>query len=124
MEKANLPQEYKNGIFSKIKRFFAAIFTKKDASQEILPKMEEHAKSKAEKPQPQNTIDVLREEGKKARIKNQILIQVRLHPEVLQKTSLSKLEEVSKIYDEQIEENDEKIKSLESQLKQLQIQSA
>ncbi len=108
--KNNLPKKYNEGIFSGIRNFFLKIFGKKTNtinesvvnSQVIKPK---EIKDK-------NSIDIMKEENRKAKEREQVLNQIEKNLSLIDNWPVEKLLKLEKVYDEKIEQYDSEITRL------------
>lgn len=102
-----LPEKYESNFFSNIRRFFSSIFRKKAVEED----KEVKTAVKSLRPK-ENSIESMKELSNKAKLKEDIMEIVEKNPELLRKLSIEKLEELDKMYDKVIAENDMKIKQL------------
>lgn len=113
----NLPIEYKKGILYKIKRFFAEFFTKKNIQPNIQTiytdtfneSSKDIFKNKVYVPEVEK---IQREKNTKESIIN----MVEKNPELLETMSIVNLKKLTQLYDEIIENNNNKIRLLKSKI--------
>lgn len=106
----NLPKKYNEGIFLRIRNFFLKIFGNKTNtvnesvvnSQVIKPK---EIKDK-------NSIDIMKEENRKSREREQVLKQIEKNLSLIDDWPVEKLLKLEKVYDEKIEQYDVEIARL------------
>jgi len=114
----NLPTIPKEGFFYKIKQFFMKSKKTETNVEETSVEKEMHKEEILDKPL--SDIDKMRMQGKKARLKEEIIEIIDEKPELISSLSDENLDELNKMYDEIIEENDRKIKDLERTLKSME----
>ena len=114
----NLPTIPKEGFFYRIKQFF--IKNKKIKVNVEETSVEEQVTKEEKIDKPLSDIEKMRMQGKKARLKEEIIEIVDKNPELIRSLSDENLDELNKMYDEIIEENDRKIKDLERTLKSME----
>lgn len=122
--KNTLPEKYQNGIWGKIKGFFARLFgTNKVVQEETDSNL--HISSETEEPQEQdlNTIETLKKESKEKQAKEDIVSKIEKNPELIGNLSLERLQQLNSIYDEKIKENNEIIERLTNKLETLKQQA-
>lgn len=100
---SNLPEQYKEGIFSKIKKFFLKIFGKNNKIPKEVNDISGSNKTKKVKQNTKNSIEIMKEENKKIRGQEEILSQIEENPELINDWSIDNLLKLAKIYDEKIE---------------------
>ena len=116
---SNLPQKYKDGLFSKIKNFFLRLFGGNDNHSTSIDKtvtenITENVKTVSQGKQ-KNTIDIIREENQKNREKEDLLLQIEKNPNLINDWSIEKLLKLEKFLDEEIAEYDKNIERLKGQ---------
>jgi len=105
-----LPIKYKEGIFSRIKKFFSGLL-KKDSI--VIEKYEEE---KVEVVHKEDEFEKMRVASNKVKIKDDILSMIEKNPELIETLSIDKLIELDHMYDQIIEANDRKIKRLKREI--------
>lgn len=107
--KNNLPDKYNENFTVKIKRFFSNFFKKKSIEE----KKESRDKVDGNSI---NEIEKMKEESKKAQLKEDILEMTKNNPKLIETLSTAQLKELNNMYDKVIEENNRKIDKLKSSL--------
>lgn len=114
----NLPTIPKEGFFCRIKQFF---MKRKKTEVNVENTSIEKEKPKEEAvDKPLTDIEKMKIQGKRVRLKEEIIEIVDKNPELIKSLSDENLDELNKMYDEIIEENDRKIKDLERTLKSME----
>ena len=109
--KNNLPTKYEESFISRIKNFFANLFSKK-TKEEVVEQIEKEEKIEEVKKDEMSQKDIfsqMKEESKKINLKEDIFNMVNNNPELLDTLTLEQLEEINKMYDQKIEEKEKKI---------------
>ena len=115
MKNNKLPIEYENSFLKKIKCFFRKLFMKKNKNQNIT---NENIKSKKGLDK-KNSITELKDTNVNNRLRNIVLEKIDANPDLLETTSIKRLEEINMMYDEQIKENNRKIEYLKNEIRKL-----
>ena len=109
----NLPDKYNENFRVKIKRFFSSFFKKKNIEENKEVQKENNDKIMDNSI---NEIKKMKEESKKAQLKEDILEMTKNNPKLIETLSTAQLKELNNMYDKVIEENNRKIDKLKSSL--------
>lgn len=104
----NLPDKYNENFKIKIKRFFAGFFNKKNVKEnkDIIKESNDKIVENI------NDIEKMKEESKKAQLKEDILEMTKNNPKLIETLTTTQLKELNNMYDKMIEENNRKIEKL------------
>ena len=122
----NLPAKKTNGIFNKIKEIVFKVFEpKKTINNNAAQKSKDAEKelvSSQSKLNSNDIVNMLKEENKKQKTKDDIIDAIEEHPEILDTLPVQRLVELNQLYDEKIKENSEEIECLTVKLNKLKQQ--
>lgn len=106
----NLPDKYNENFKIKIKRFFSKFFNKKSAEEnkEVIKESNDKIVENI------NDIEKMKEESKKAQLKEDILEMTKNNPKLIETLTTTQLKELNNMYDKMIEENNRKIEKLKN----------
>lgn len=107
----DLPMKKKEGFFSKIKKFWKSLFSKKTSNDNFIEETkEEHVKETV--PSFKQTIQ---EDVNNIENKTNIIEEIEKNPDLIYSLSKEKLKELIKLYDEEIAKVDKEIQELKKQ---------
>ena len=101
---SNLPQEYNETIFDKIKNFFSRIFAKKEKTSSVQNTQNTSADNseKVTDDSQKTDIQILREETIKDIEKEELIKKIQEDPSLVSSWPIEKLRVIEKIFDEKI----------------------
>lgn len=111
----NLPSIPRKGFFSKIGDFFSKFRYKKEIIKQETIDTKTEVKEVIREKAP-NGIEEMKKQGRKTLLKEEIFEIIDKKPELIKTLSDEHLDELNKMYDDVIEENDRKIRELERTL--------